>query len=429
MTSTSTKLPAWRTAETSTRYPAALLLGIDSPPPRRATHTPDPAVPTASQHSKHSTCSTSSLHSTLPVDLVSHIAYALRSLDAMATLASLSLVSKDTHDLVSPILFEGITIRSHRQLTAILCSINTSALDNGKRRTRQSEPRCDSEAKLARFRLTKHLSINHFPSLQNLNRLGALQDRFKESPVFASVDSVYIAPILVHHLHPATCGKSGTAMAKRARDAHLLKTLARPNRLTINMRALKEPIDQSSESTRATRGCTCIDGFCASLEEVWKTDGRFQVLQIHLDAATLSSHYFSTTATGPLLRLVLSHCSTTSDQPSLHLAKKTRHSQLSSDSPIITIPHALSAYILHRVRSVREHRGGKVVILVPVSQVGGEQDLRAMTTDMLRDARGLATDDEQEDFKQVRCQRMLAAIELEAWHGDETASADRYVDD
>jgi hypothetical protein len=70
-----------------------------------------------------------------------------------------------------------------------------------------------------------------------------------------------------------------------------------------------------------------------------------------------------------------------------------------------------------------------VVILVPVSQVGGEQDLRAMTTDMLRDARGLATDDEQEDFKQVRCQRMLAAIELEAWHGDETASADRYVDD
>lgn len=346
----------------------------------------------------------------IPNDVLLQIAYCLHDAEHLGTLSSLSLLNKASHNLAAPILFVNITVRNHRQLASILSSLGTLRADQGKRKTRLSGPKCDVQAKLARFALTKHLSINHFPSLDNLARLAALEEVFNDEPIFTSLETMTLAPILMHRLHPGACGTAAAQTKERLKTIYLLRLLAHPAHLTVDIRGA-EPGWTSLLSDETPHGCVCIDDFCSRIGRIWIAKRSIKELVIHVDTDILATHYFSTSANGPALDLIVRP--TTEGQSSQSKARGGRKAKAPSSSKPVpkSTTDAIGSFLYHRVLQADEHRGGETTITI-LGDDGKELDVDEVS----REAREVARDMAGENkgiFKGAKAKAMLQAIVIE----------------
>lgn len=170
-------------------------------------------------------------------------------------------------------------------------------------------------------------------------------------------------------------------------------------------------------SADTTHGCTCVDDLCADLAEVWGKGTEWEEVSINIDTAILRDHFFSTWASGPILRLIIDRPESHPDPSSPPPAKRTRHSKSKSPESDTIILESLSKYILHRVRHAKEHKGGRMSVFLPRSEDGPDPDVDALVSGMIAGAESLAEEGEAGLFKAPKGKAMLRGITVEVGDG------------
>ncbi|KAI9636200.1 uncharacterized protein MKK02DRAFT_33450 [Dioszegia hungarica] len=397
------EIPSMSRSKARTPAPTPALPSPRQPSPevdQLPTSSPQPSSPSSSDSSAEPTI-------TLPSRILTVLIRVLRSSDALGTLGRLSQASKATHDAVAPVLYHTVVLRTHRQLSSVLQTLET-LVEKKKRRTRLSSPKCDARTKLERFKSVKVLHINHLPSLENLDKLSSLEDTFADSPIFAGLEAMHLSRTLLHHLHPSASVKPVGRMEKRLKRLDLIGLLGRPPRVAVDLVGI-----ESDSANDADDACNCTEDFCSKLGERWSEGHAFQELVIHLDAAMLATHFLSTTAAGPELRLIISPSPASRPPSSPPSRKKVRRSSSDSSTDDSTLSDALARFVLHRVQKAEVFKGGNTsIFLFPAGPGEDEPDLEVLSSQMIEGAKTLAGDAGKELFGTVRARRLLKVIML-----------------